>query len=96
MQKGGLPMLPMPNRLGFKIKMHRLKAGLSRKQLSQYFKGDPSRKSIFHWENGFYKPDRKHLAAMRAFLKLDAQAVLLRAKAMGIKPVRHPKAKSKR
>ena len=78
-------MLPITNPLDFKIKMHRLKAGLSRKQLSQYFKGDPSRKSIFNWENGFYQPTPKHLAAMQAFLKLDVQAVLLRAKAMGIK-----------
>ena len=91
MKKGGLPMLPTPNQLGFKIKMHRLKAGLSRRQLSQYFKGDPSRKSIFHWENGFYKPTPAHLAAMRAFLRLDVQAVLLRAKAMGIKPGRKKK-----
>jgi len=88
MKKGGLHMLPVVNPLGIKIKMHRLKAGLSRKQLSQYFKGDPSRKSVFHWENGFYKPTPKHLATMQAFLKLDVQAVLLRAKSLGIKPNR--------
>jgi integrase len=66
--------------------MHRLRAGLTRKQLSQYFKGNPSPKSIFNWEHGFYKPTPAHLAAMRAFLKLDVQAILLRAKAIGIKP----------
>jgi hypothetical protein len=63
MKKGGLSMLPTPNQLGFKIKMHRLKAGLS----------------------------RKHLATMQAFLKLDVQAVLLRAKSLGIKPGRKNK-----
>ena len=85
-------MLPMPNKFGIKIKIHRLKAGLSRKQLSQYFKGDPSRKSIFHWENGFYKPDRKHLAVMQTFLKLDVQAILLRAKSLSIKPSKEMRA----
>jgi len=88
-EKAGLHMLPVTNRLGLRIKMKRTAAGLTRKEMSIYLGGKPSPRTIFNVEMGSpHEQMKETLRLVKAFLKSDTQAILLRAKSLGSKPGR--------
>jgi len=82
-------MLPITNRLGLRLKMKRTAGGLTRKEMSTFLGGKPSPRTIFNVEMGSpHEQTKETLRLVRAFLKPDTQAILLRAKSLGIKPGR--------
>ena len=79
-------MLPVSNKLGMRIKLKRIAAGLTRKEMSIYLGGKPSPRTIFNVEMGSpHEQTKETLRLLKTFLKLDPQVVTLRAKAMGLR-----------
>ena len=72
--------------LGMELKVARTRARLSLKQLETFFNGHPTYITLHNIENDKHKPTPEHIRLVKEFIKMAPQAVLLRAKAMGIKP----------
>ena len=79
-------MLPVTNRLGLRMKMKRTAAGLTRKEMSIYLGAKPSPRTIFNVEMGSpHEQTKETLRLLKTFLKSDTQAILLRAKVLGLR-----------
>jgi hypothetical protein len=69
--------------------MKRTAAGLTRKEMSSYLGGKPPPRTILNVEMGSpHEQTKETLRVLKTFLKSDTQAILLRAKSLGIKPGR--------
>lgn len=70
--------------LGMELKVARTRTRLTLRELEEFFNGHPTFVDLCNIENGKVRPTPRTLRLVEGFIKMKPEAVLLKAKAMGI------------
>lgn len=72
--------------MGMELRLARVRAGMTQKQLETFFEGHPTRPTLQNVEQGKHEPEARTVRVVEEFIRMTPEAVELRARTLGIKP----------